>query len=274
MKFDIELVGKVGSMALISKEDNDIDYTVFSRISKSLTPGTIWVTSGATEIGRLDYIKRNGKPLDEEKYISKIDYSAQGQAILMENYRRFVNPNFSLRQVLVEHRHFNIEQNRKHLKDLLIRCPAQGAIPIINYNDAVSDEEILKTEISELVTRGKKIVECVDNDETATQVACLVNAKRLLIMSNIDGIYENPNDKKTLINEISGKDIYDLLENISHTQEKCNGASRELAGGAKVKLEYIKEAVKAGTTVYIANSKYKIEDIILGNSPRTVISVK
>ena len=39
MKFDIELVGKVGSMALIDKQNNDIDYNVINRISKELRPG-------------------------------------------------------------------------------------------------------------------------------------------------------------------------------------------------------------------------------------------
>ena len=61
--FDIELVGKVGSMALINKEHDDIDYNIISRISRYLKPGIVWITSGATEIGRLDYIKRTGKEL-------------------------------------------------------------------------------------------------------------------------------------------------------------------------------------------------------------------
>ena len=61
MEQEIELVGKIGSMALINKEDNDIDYNIFCRISKELRPGYVFVSSGATEIGRLDYIKRTGR---------------------------------------------------------------------------------------------------------------------------------------------------------------------------------------------------------------------
>ena len=60
MDYRFELVGKIGSMALIRKEDQDIDYNIFSRLGAELKPGMIWVTSGATEIGRLDYIKRTG----------------------------------------------------------------------------------------------------------------------------------------------------------------------------------------------------------------------
>ena len=61
MKFDIELVGKIGSMALIDKERNMLDYSLIARLSRELRPGYIWVTSGAVETGRLDYINRTGK---------------------------------------------------------------------------------------------------------------------------------------------------------------------------------------------------------------------
>ena len=64
MNFDIELVGKIGSMALIDKKSNILDYTLIARLSSELKPGYIWVTSGAAETGRLDYIQRNGKELE------------------------------------------------------------------------------------------------------------------------------------------------------------------------------------------------------------------
>mgnify|MGYP000875400283 CR=1 FL=1 len=82
MKYDVELVGKIGSMALIDKADNMIDYTRVARISRELKPGYIWISSGATEIGRLDYRMRNGCDLPDTEE-SKADYSSQGQTILM-----------------------------------------------------------------------------------------------------------------------------------------------------------------------------------------------
>ena len=39
MDFDIELVGKIGSMALINKENNILDYTLIARLSSELKPG-------------------------------------------------------------------------------------------------------------------------------------------------------------------------------------------------------------------------------------------
>jgi glutamate 5-kinase len=251
--FDIELVGKIGSMALIDKEWKQMNYNVIARISKELRPGYVWVTSGATEIGRLDFIKRNGYELEGNAQDVKTDYAAQGQTILMQTYRDFIDPKYNVRQILIENQHFNNEEKREYIRNLLLRCPAQNAIPIINYNDPVSNDEIVKVEIDELRKKGKKAVHLVDNDETASQVADLLKCKNLLIYTSTVGIYADPKDESTLIKEISGKDEYELLENISACQERCEGASRAGANGAKAKLEYIKGPASNGTKVYIAN---------------------
>ena len=273
--FDIELVGKVGSMALINERNKDIDYNVIARLSRELRPGYIWVTSGAAEIGRLDYMLRNnGAELDETDENSKVDYASQGQSILMSTYRQFMDSRYSLRQILVEHTHFNDEEKREHLRQLLVRCPSQNAVPIINYNDPVSHDEIVKVELEKYRKKGIKAVQCIDNDETASQIACLVKTRRLVIMTSVDGIYSDFRDKNTLVREIGGKDIYEVLDSINHFQEGCHGSSRKGANGAWAKLEYIKAPVMNGTEVFIANSQYSIDDIISGKAPSTRIGVK
>ncbi|MDD4316615.1 MAG: uridylate kinase [Clostridia bacterium] len=274
MNFDIELVGKVGSMALVNAQHDDIDYNIIARISRYLKPGYIWVTSGATEIGRLDYLKRTGTELSGDENTVKADYSAQGQSILMQNYRQFVDSRYSLRQFLVEHQHFNDKDKCRYLKQALLRCPLQGAIPIINYNDAVSDEENRKLEIQALRKAKDKVVECIDNDETASQIACLVKPKYLLLLTGVDGILTDINNKNSLVTEIVGATVSELLQNIEYYQNFCDGASRKGANGARAKLEYIKEPIKQGTTAIIANSKYKIGDILSGAAPRTIIKLK
>lgn len=273
--FDYELVGKIGSMALIRKQDNDIDYNIFSRLGSELRPGFIWVSSGATEIGRLDYMKRNhGKEIEGTSDEVKTDYAAQGQAILMENYRRFINPRYSVRQVLVEHQHLNNDEKREHIRKMLLRASEQGAIPIVNYNDPVDVEENRKMELSDLKKKRAQVVECVDNDETASVIACLVKAKTLLILTSADGIYKDHTDPDTLIKQIYGKDTYEVIENIHAAQQSCVGASRAGANGAKAKLEYIIEPVKNGTQVIIGNAKYKISELLSGDAPRTIIGIK
>ena len=273
MKFDVELVGKIGSMALIDKQDNMIDYTRVARLSRELKPGYIWVSSGATEIGRLDYMMRSGKELPDTEE-SKADYAAQGQAILMQTYRQYVDSNYSVRQILVEHHHFNDAVKSAYIRKLLLRCREQNAIPIINYNDAVSQSENRRMEISALAQSHEKVHECIDNDETAALVACLVRAETLLILTSVDGIYTNPSDPSTLIEEISGKDSYELLDNIENYKRYCEGASRTGANGAKAKLEYIKEAAQQGTRVLIANAKYSIREILAGNVRCTRICMR
>lgn len=274
MKFDVELVGKIGSMALVDRENNDIDYNKFARIGKELHPGVIWVSSGATEIGRLDYIRRNGKELVGDIADIKTDYASQGQAILMQTYRNFIDSKYSVRQVLVEHHHFNDEIKREHIKQLLLRATVQNAIPIINYNDCVSYEENRKMEIRNLLQVKGKAVELVDNDETASQIACLVKAKTLVILTNLEGIYRDLSDKSSLIHEICGKDACEVIAGIDECKKLCIGASRAGANGAQAKLEYIKPCIEQGTEVIIASAKYDLKDILQHKAPCTVIAVR
>jgi glutamate 5-kinase len=269
-----DIVVKIGSMALIRHEDGDIDYNIFSRLSNSLRPGMLLVSSGATEIGRIDYIKRNGSELSGDDEDVKTDYAAQGQSILMENYRRFVSPAYSVRQVLVEHSHFNDAEKREHILKLLMRAPGQNAIPIINYNDPVSSEENRKMELKKIGVGGQGVVECVDNDETAAVIAMLVKAGTLVILTSVDGIYQAPGDPSTLIREISGRDPEELEANVAEAVACCQGASRAGAAGAGAKLKYSLEPAKAGTHVFIARASNSVDDIVSGRALSTHIYIK
>lgn len=276
MKFDCEVVGKIGSIALVRKNEYDIDYNVFSRIGKDLTPDFIWVSSGAAVIGRLDYMKRNdGKEINDinEDYLSSY-YASQGQSILMENYRRFIHPQYSVRQLLVEHQHFNEPQKKNFIKKLLIESIKHRAITIVNYNDSVSNEEIRKMELKNLRLNSEKVVELIDNDETASEISTLVKSRYLLILTSTEGLLENSEDPTSLIREVSGKDTYELLDHIEALKHLCNGASRQGANGMKAKLEYLLQPIKQGTTVIIGHSKYRIKDLLEGNVNRTIFKVK
>jgi glutamate 5-kinase len=274
--FDLDAVIKIGSMALIRHEDNDLDYNIFARLAADLKPGCILVSSGATEIGRLDYMKRNqGRELKGDMEEIKTDYAAQGQSILMQNYRQFISPEYSVRQVLVEHSHFNDPEKREHIRKLLFRAANQNAIPIINYNDPVSSEENRKLEITELKQNGadEDVVECVDNDETAAVISQLVNARILVLLTSVDGIYKDPKDPATLIEEICAADYDTLMQKIDETMAYCSGASRKGAAGAIAKLRYAAGPLKQGTTVVIANAKYRLNDIIQEKTRMTKIYI-
>lgn len=274
MQYDFDLVGKIGSMALIRREDADIDYNIFSRLGRELRPGMIWVTSGAAEIGRLDYIRRTGHELTCESVEAKTDYAAQGQTILMEQYRHFIRQEYSVRQVLVEHQHFNDEEKREHIRRLFLRAKEQGAIPIVNYNDPVSDEENRKWELSELRREKREVHECVDNDETAAVIAGLVTARVLLIMTSTEGIYSDPNDPETLVRDVTAKDAGSLEAKIRRLQGHCVGASRAGANGARAKLEYALGPALRGTTVIIGHARHRISDLVQGRVPCTRIGME
>ena len=273
MQQRIDLVGKIGSMALIRPEDHDIDYNIFSRLGHALRPGMIWVSSGATEIGRLDYLRRHGHELDNGIDEMKTDYAAQGQAILMENYRRFIDPKYSVRQVLVEHQHFNDPEKRAHLQGLFFRAAEQNAIPIVNYNDPVSFTENRKMELIALKKQHEDVVECIDNDETAAVIAEAVHARTLLLMTGVEGIYADPQDPSTLIREISAKTPEALEKKVRELQNRGVGARRPGANGAKAKLEYALRSALSGTHVIIGHAKHHLNDLLAESVPCTVIGL-
>ena len=270
----LELVVKIGSMALIRREDNDIDYNLFSRLSGELRPGMAVVSSGATEIGRLDYMKRSGGELTGDSEDNKTDYAAQGQAILMATWRQFIHPDYQVRQVLVEHNHFNDPQKREHLRRMLLRCAGQAAIPIINYNDAVSDEENRKLELQRLHTDhpDDTVVECVDNDETAAVVSELIRAKTMVLLTSADGIYRDPKDPSTLVRNVCARDPETLTAMISELQSHCVGASRAGANGAGAKLAFALRSALQGVNVIIGSAKkYRLSELLDGSAPCTRI---
>lgn len=274
MKFDYELVGKIGSMALIRKADNDIDYNIFSRLGAELRPGMIWVSSGAAEIGRLDTLRRNGRELTGDAEEVKADYASQGQTILMMEYRRYIPDKYGVRQLLVEHTHFNDEEKRKHIRAFLLRCAKQNAIPIVNYNDPVSIEEIRKLELAHLREQTGNVVECIDNDETASVICSLVHAKYLVILTSADGIYRDPSDPSTLVPAVEGKNAEEILQQIDELSNSCVGASRAGANGARAKLDFIKQPIREGTTVYIASAQQRICDLLNGTGRGTVFRIR
>ena len=268
----IDLVVKIGSMALIQRDDGAIDYNVFQRLGDDLRPGMALVTSGATEIGRIDYIRRAGGELHGDLEQDKADYAAQGQIILMDNYRRFVHPEFGIRQVLVEHTHFNDPQKREHILKLFLRAAEHGCIPIVNYNDPVSDEENRKMELASRRLSGPT-VECVDNDETAAVIASLVGARTLILLTSTEGIYLDRNDPSTLVRELIAPDLTSLREQVEALMTHCDGASRAGAGGARAKLAYALRAAENGSHVIIAHARHHIHALLDGSVPCTHIGV-
>ena len=81
-------------------------------------------------------------------------------------------------------------------------------------------------------------------------------------------------DKSTLVRKIDGATPDEVVKHIEYYQNFCDGASRKGANGARMKLEYLKEPVRLGTTVFIASSRFPIADILCDKAPSTKIFVR
>jgi glutamate 5-kinase len=265
--FDFDMVVKIGSIAMVRKADGDIDYNILSRLARELKPGYILVTSGAGEIGRIDYMQRNGgRGLKGGEEEIKTTYCAQGQPILMETYRRFVSPQYSIRQVLVEHSHFNDEKKAAHIKDLLFSAANQNAIPIVNYNDAVSSTETIKFELSRLKKKRYNVTDYVENDETAVVITRLAGARLLVMLSDIDGVYLGPDAP---VRDVTANSFEEMSEKIDGLISSCGDPSDPGA----LKLNYVRQALGCGATVIVANAKNSLSDILGGHVPRSYFCV-
>ena len=154
-----------------------------------------------------------------------------------------------------------------------MRCVKQNAVPIVKYNDTVSFGKPTLG-VGTAPCNGHERMWNADNDETASVIATLVHPKYLLIFTSVDGIYMDPKDPTTLVDRVEGKDADEVIAHINELQKHCFGASRSGAGGARAKLEFIKEPILQGTTVMIANSRYGISDVLSGNCPRTVFRTR
>lgn len=274
MEHDFDVVVKIGSMALIRKEDNDLDYNIFSRLAVDLRPGMILVSSGATEIGRIDFMKRAGYELKGDIDEIKTDYAAQGQAVLMELYRQFINSKYGVRQVLVEHSHFNDPDKSEHIKRLFYRAASQNVIPIVNYNDPVSSEENRKMEIASLRSESDDVVECIDNDETAAVVATLVGAGKLVLLTSAEGIYRDPSDSSTLIENVTASDMSEMNAKLDEMLGFCSGSSRRGSAGASAKIAFARKPLEGGITVVIAHARHRLSDILDGKVKCTTLKIE
>jgi glutamate 5-kinase len=131
----------------------------------------IWVTSGAiaSAVDRTEF-KKAKKSLPEKQALSAI-----GQPMIMEVY------NLSLQavglmgaQVLLTAGDIRAQSRRKNLQNTLNTLLEWKAVPVLNENDAIATDEI----------------KFGDNDTLSSQIACMVGAERLILLTDVDGLYD------------------------------------------------------------------------------------
>lgn len=245
---------KVGSNVL-TRKDGTLDITRMSAIVDQVAElhkrdiQVVLVSSGAVASGRSEIAPSH--TLDEVS--SRQLYSAIGQAKLMgKYYTLFREHGITCGQVLTTKEGLDKSDhylNQQHCMEVMM---AEGVIPIVNENDTLSITELMFT----------------DNDELSGLMAQMMQVDLLVILSNIDGIYDgNPSDEQSRV--IRTVKPTDDME--QYIQEGKSSLGR---GGMLTKCHIARKVAAEGIPVIIANGKS--EDILLRliNNPQETICTK
>ena len=172
------IVVKIGSNSLMHPETGRPDYIKIERLAKELTDlrnrgnDVCLVSSGAIAVGR-QMLKAESKPssLPEKQAFASI-----GQSKLMMIYQQaFGEYNQEIGQILMTKYTILNPEARKNAQNAFDKLFEMGVIPIVNANDAISTYDI----------------QFGDNDTLSAIVASVVSAHRLILMSDIDGLYDS-----------------------------------------------------------------------------------
>ncbi len=209
----------------------------------------VLVSSGAVGagVGKLNLAE---KPSDTRK---KQALAAIGQATLVSMYDRFFSEyGHSSAQVLLTKFILDVEERYINTKNTFETMFEYGVIPIVNENDVISTYEL----------------EFGDNDTLSAHIAKLVDAELLIILSDIDGLYDsnpqtNPDAKLIPVVDRIDEKIYAI----------AGGAgSRRGTGGMVTKLKAAEIVNPEGIDMIITNGAYpeRIYDIFEGKSAGTI----
>lgn len=197
------------------------------------------VTSGAVSLGA----KKIGVTSFEDLGLKQA-CAAIGQSQLMSIYESgFDKFDIVTAQILLTEDDFSCRKKYLSLNNTLNKLLEHKVIPIINQNDTVSTDEL------DIINDATQI-SFSDNDKLSALVASELDADLLVILSDIDGLYddnpkENPNAK-----------IIPVVKGVTKEIEALGfNASKGGRGGMKTKLEAAKVMTRSGGTLIIANGK-------------------
>lgn len=228
---------KVGSSVLVEKGIG-LDLVAFSRLAKEISrlhSGSrkiVLVSSGAIATG-MEKLEWRRKP----NSIPHIQAAAAvGQPHLMKIYQDcFSNYRRKVAQILLTHDDLGNRHRYLNARNTLLTLLDEGFIPIVNENDTVAVEEI----------------KFGDNDNLSALVTSLVSADLLIMLSDIDGLYDHDPKRGKKAKLIS------LVENIDRDIANCATESTNpwCIGGMASKIEAARKAVRFGISTVVANGR-------------------
>ena len=240
-----KIVLKIGTTSL-SNEDGSFNRRLTEDIAnqvahlRKLGKTVIIVSSGAIGIGVIQ-LKMTTRP---REIPLRQAAAAVGQNILMQEWMTAFNKHdLKVAQILLTYEAFSNRMTYLNLRNSISALLEAGVVPIINENDPICVHEIEAT--------------FGDNDKLSAMVASKVEAELLVLLSDIDGLYDkNPkkNENARLINTV---------EKITPEIESYGGSptSTKGVGGMRTKIEAAKITSMAGCHMVIANSA--IDDVVI-----------
>jgi glutamate 5-kinase len=193
----------------------------------------IWVTSGAiaSAVDRTGFAKR------ERKLPEKQALSAIGQPLVMDLYNIALQTSGLLgAQILLTYSDLAHRERRENFRNTVEQLLAWDVTPVLNENDAIATEEI----------------KFGDNDSLSAKVARVVEADRLIILTDVDGLYDrDPRGDPTarLIPSLPGVKPA-LLKGLSDGEDRRAKGGRG-TGGMYSKIRAASEASRAGIETWL-----------------------
>lgn len=191
------------------------------------------VSSGAIGLG-VSKLGLRERPKDT---IALQACAAVGQCELMHMYDNlFANYSITVAQILLT-KYVLLEDRRRNVENAVERLFLHGVVPIINENDTVAIDE-LELEVGE-------------NDSLAAIVATIAKADLLIIMSDIDGLYDK--DPHTSENATLIPVVHEITDSI---RALASGVTTRLGtGGMITKINAVEIAYEAGIDVVLMNGQ-------------------
>lgn len=255
------IVVKVGTSTL-TNEIGQSDLRSFDRLAcvlsdiQNLGYQVILVSSGAIAVGS-NKMKLKQRPTSMRM---KQAAAAVGQCSIMFLYDKFFGDyDKTIAQILLNAEDIEQEEKKENLTNTFDALLEMGIIPVVNENDSVSYTEIE----SEERLFG-------DNDMLSAVVAVLCKANRLVILSDINGLYDSDPRLHPNANLIA------RIEKIDDTVYSLAGGagSRRGTGGMKTKLQAAELATANGidTIIINGNNPEALYEIIKGNGAGTLFT--
>ncbi len=241
------LVVKVGTSTLLGTQElpsQSFDYIAASVRELADTYRVILVTSGAIGFGVVQ-MQLDMRPSD----VSQLQaLSMIGQVGLLRRWREAFG-GVTVGQVLVTRHDLTTPAPRASFCRSVEQLWEYGAVPIVNENDAISNEEI---------TFG-------DNDQLAAEVAVALGAKHLVLLTDQDGIQAGFGTVAQRRLEVVSIDEVD-----GHIMPTKSALGK---GGASSKVLAARSALTAGVEVFVAHAatERSIQEALSGQSGTNII---